>query len=114
LEKDLTNARTGGAKVKLFFQRKTCNNEVGIKVIRIKLTFVVSKQSSERTMRRTNVGVKQQWPFSRTGKKCQASNNRFSKYSFSMFFHFDFGSRVDTRFKNSYGRHCRFFGTLRG
>ena len=114
LEKEQHSARTGSAKIVVFFRRKICNAKVGFMVIRIKQTSVVSKQNSERTSRRTNVGFKQQEPFLRTLRKCQGSSNQFSKYSFSTFFCFDFGQCVDTCFENSYGRDLSFFGTLLG
>ena len=46
LEEEQSSARTGGAEVKVFFQRKIWNAEVSFMVIRIKLTAVVSKAKS--------------------------------------------------------------------
>ncbi len=111
-KKNNSQARSGGAVGELFFQRKICNNRTCLKVIRIRLASVVAKQSSERTSRRTNVGIKQQEPFLRTRRKCQASSVRFSEDSFFVFCFELICRAIETRFENSYGRHGELFGIL--
>jgi len=46
LEEEPSSARTGGAEVRVFFQRKIWNAEVSFMVIRIKLTAFVSQAKS--------------------------------------------------------------------